>query len=176
MKPIKNRIFCPDIQRTKMLFESKEKADNFMKFNNKSICEDTGFCPQRSYYCDSCGGWHITHYSNYESIKKESIKKDLVVKKYNTDNLEDQISGFTPTQKITFLTNKIKALNIQIEKFISNNDKEELKLARKTLQAICILRKKHGFKKESKFKKIQDIKLSTWGDWYEGLHKAGIVS
>ncbi|MCY7360900.1 MAG: hypothetical protein LH629_02360, partial [Ignavibacteria bacterium] len=31
------KIFCNDCRRTKMLFETEKKADNFMNFNNEEI-------------------------------------------------------------------------------------------------------------------------------------------
>jgi len=55
MKP-KNRYFCMGCQRPKMLFESKSKADNFLKFNK----DDFNKTPTRSYFCSFCGGWHIS--------------------------------------------------------------------------------------------------------------------
>ena len=60
MKPIKNRIFCLECKRAKMLFESKSKAINFIKFNSDDIKNDSGIAPTRAYYCKSCGGWHVT--------------------------------------------------------------------------------------------------------------------
>ena len=59
MKP-KKRIFCPFIGRAKMLFESREKAENFIKYNSSEIRENGGCVPIRAYYCGGCGGWHIT--------------------------------------------------------------------------------------------------------------------
>ena len=32
-KPNKFRVMCPDIGRQKMLFDTEEKAKNFIKFN-----------------------------------------------------------------------------------------------------------------------------------------------
>ena len=60
MKPVKNRIFCVDCQRPKMLFESKSKAMNFIKFNADEIMEESGVAPTRAYFCNSCCGWHVT--------------------------------------------------------------------------------------------------------------------
>lgn len=60
MKPTKNKIFCLACQRPKMLFKSKSKADNFIKFNAEAIFEETGVAPVRSYFCMFCGGWHVT--------------------------------------------------------------------------------------------------------------------
>ena len=57
MKP-KNRIVCPEIGRQKMLFETEEKAQRFIAFNNDDIKHGEKL---RHYYCEACGGWHITH-------------------------------------------------------------------------------------------------------------------
>jgi len=58
MKPIKNQIFCVACGRPKMLFETK--ADNFIKFNSSEMMEESGKAPIRSYYCEICGGYHVT--------------------------------------------------------------------------------------------------------------------
>ena len=42
MKPVRNRFQCMECQRTKMLFESKSKAINFIKFNTDEIKSDNG--------------------------------------------------------------------------------------------------------------------------------------
>ena len=63
MKP-KNRYFCIGCQRPKMLFESKSKADNFLKFNKDNFDR----VPKRSYFCSFCGGWHISSISNIAAI------------------------------------------------------------------------------------------------------------
>ena len=80
MKP-KNRVYCLAISRCKMLFESKDKAERFIKFNEDDI-RKTGtankrFKKLRSYYCEVCGGWHITH---IKLSKKERKHKDKIVK------------------------------------------------------------------------------------------------
>ena len=61
MRP-KNRVFCAYAGRPKLLFESKSKADNFIKRNAEEIANEskTGKKPVRSYYCTACGGWHVT--------------------------------------------------------------------------------------------------------------------
>ena len=46
--------------RPKMLFETKAKADNFIKFNSSEMMEESGKAPIRSYYCEICGGYHVT--------------------------------------------------------------------------------------------------------------------
>lgn len=73
MKP-KNRYFCMGCQRPKMLFESKSKADNFLKFNK----DDFDKTPSRSYFCSFCGGWHISSISSLPSIISANERADLV--------------------------------------------------------------------------------------------------
>lgn len=60
MKPRKNQIFCVACGRPKMLFKTKAKADNFIKFNSSEMMEESGKAPIRSYYCEICGGYHVT--------------------------------------------------------------------------------------------------------------------
>lgn len=71
MKPTKNRIYCYGCKKPKMLFPSKEKADNFMNFNKEYILEETGKAPVRSYFCEVCGGYHVT--SNPSSEEGERM-------------------------------------------------------------------------------------------------------
>ncbi len=59
MRP-KNRVYCYACQRSKMLFDSKAKADNFIAYNSEGIMEENGKAPVRSYYCELCGGYHVT--------------------------------------------------------------------------------------------------------------------
>lgn len=66
MKPTKNLYYCLDCGRTKMLFESQKKADNFIKFNRDAFEEEGKKVPVRSYYCPVCGGWHVTSNPNEE--------------------------------------------------------------------------------------------------------------
>lgn len=62
MKPLKTQVFCP-CGRSKMFFESEEKALKFMEFNNQHVQDSTGRSPIRAYYCKACCGWHLTiHY------------------------------------------------------------------------------------------------------------------
>lgn len=60
MKPTKNKVFCPRCKRQKMVFETAEKAHNFIKFNSNEMLEENGVAPVRAYYCEACGGWHVT--------------------------------------------------------------------------------------------------------------------
>ena len=37
MKPTKNRVYCRDCGRVKMLFETEKQADTFIRFNRDEI-------------------------------------------------------------------------------------------------------------------------------------------
>lgn len=71
MKPVKNHIFCLGCNRSKIAFESKGKADNFIKFNSSEILEQTGKAPIRSYFCTFCSSWHVT--SNKSKVAGEKL-------------------------------------------------------------------------------------------------------
>ena len=60
MKPTRNQIFCYGCRKHKMLFETQAKADNFIRYNSEGILEENGKAPVRSYYCEMCGGYHVT--------------------------------------------------------------------------------------------------------------------
>ena len=73
MRPTKNRVYCYGCQRSKMLFESKEKADKFITYNSEGMLEENGKAPVRSYYCEMCGGYHVT--SNPSLVAGESLNQ-----------------------------------------------------------------------------------------------------
>lgn len=59
MSKPKNRVFCLDCRRPKLLFETEKKAATFLRFNGDEISPD-GDSELRVYYCTVCGGYHIT--------------------------------------------------------------------------------------------------------------------
>lgn len=61
-----------------MLFETKEKADNFMRFNNSAMDPKYMKTPKRSYYCSFCCGWHITNISDEKFAKSRDEKDGLL--------------------------------------------------------------------------------------------------
>lgn len=80
MKPIRNRVYCIDACRTKMLFETEKKAMNFIRFNAEEMISEGKKVPVRAYRCNVCGGWHVTsnpneemfvHGSRYEMMQRK---------------------------------------------------------------------------------------------------------
>ncbi|MBE0639411.1 MAG: hypothetical protein IH598_12910 [Bacteroidales bacterium] len=74
MKPTKNRVFCKDSRRSKMLFETEKKADTFIKFNSETIEQESGYKPERSYFCVYCGGWHVTSHKECSTTLSRTEK------------------------------------------------------------------------------------------------------
>ncbi len=79
MRP-KNRVMCPECGRSKMLFETETKANNFIKWNGADI--DTNGGELRSYYCPSCGGYHI---SSKPYKKCYNTTTDRLIRAYHND-------------------------------------------------------------------------------------------
>ena len=82
MKPSKSRVYCPECGRQKILFETEKKALNFIKFNSEEIEEESGRAPIRAYYCEFCGGWHVTSSPHYSESKTSA---NAFIKAYNQD-------------------------------------------------------------------------------------------
>lgn len=75
MKP-KHRVMCPGCGREKMVFETEKKAQTFLKFNMDEINPD-GTREMRVYWCEACGGYHIS------SHKKPTVNKvEKLIKAY----------------------------------------------------------------------------------------------
>lgn len=85
-----------------MLFESEDKANNFIRFNSSEIMELNGKAPNRSYYCRFCGGWHIT------SVRSE--QKGLEIDQLDEERFEKLTNN---KAKITNSELKLKAKEIR---------------------------------------------------------------
>lgn len=95
MKPTRNRIFCYGCHRPKMLFETQQKADNFIRYNSETILTEHKKAPVRSYYCEMCGGWHVTSNPS-EDMGEELDKREhdiiqgfIALKHKNEINVEE---------------------------------------------------------------------------------------
>lgn len=196
MKPTKNKVFCKDCERTKMLFDTEKKAENFIKFNKAEIEEESGFAPQRCYYCIFCGGWHLTSIKDkIGSSKKEQLLEKYLSEKKATkiknqpksskienqkkrnkiiNELESKIKEMDTSQKELFFAENINTLNKEIEQLLNSNsitEKEKLKDLRQRLEINNIVRKQNGFQKSAKVnKKIEEARekeMEEWKLWFE---------
>ena len=95
MKPTKNRVHCAACGKPKMLFETQDKADNFIKHNGDEILEETGKTPTRSYYCELCGGFHVTSIDSVEVGARLDQRVQLRVADYKKSvEFENRVSFF----------------------------------------------------------------------------------
>lgn len=106
MKP-KNRTFCPYCGYLKMLFETEKKANLYLKYNADDVLEENGKKPIRSYYCEACGGWHVTSSRTFKKVNdkdKKVLYDGNIITKYGKMKKQDDIQY----QKITSLLDRIK--------------------------------------------------------------------
>lgn len=86
MKPTNNRIYCLSCRRPKMLFESEAKANNFIKFNRADILKESHRAPVRSYYCNLCGGYHVTSNASLEAAERMDKRDQQIFEGLTTVN------------------------------------------------------------------------------------------
>ena len=141
MKPTKNKVFCHDCGRHKMVFESEKKANTFIKFNSDDIEFENGYAPKRSYYCIACNSWHVT--SKEEVVERKS-RTEQVLEKYEQEKEEKKI------RQEQLKSKKKKEKNINLEKN-TNLDKQK-SLAEKRIK-MAETKKKESLFKETKAKR-----------------------
>ena len=66
-----------------MLFESKAKADNFIAYNSEGMLEENGKAPVRSYYCELCGGYHVTSNPSMEAGEKLNQRDQIMLARFD---------------------------------------------------------------------------------------------
>ena len=94
-KPNKCRVMCPDIGRQKMLFDTEEKAKNFIKFNGEELTDDAS--KLRIYWCDACGGYHI---SSHELKKSDDGRRTKnLIKAYEKQNGTSEVNDIVEAGK-----------------------------------------------------------------------------
>jgi hypothetical protein len=79
MKPTKNRVFCLDSKRYKMVFETEKKALTFIKFNKDEILNNNSYAPSRAYFCIACSSYHVTSKEVAWNIKSHT---EIILEKY----------------------------------------------------------------------------------------------
>lgn len=192
MKPTKNKVFCRNCNRHKMLFETEKKANRFIEFNKEEIQEESGYSPQRSYFCLFCGGWHVTSIKEeIGTTKKEFMYQQYLEQKKNASKKEPEnfqsihqklISDMTlyvntlldDAQKLDFFDKKIEELSLKINSLESSEpiNEIELKHARYEIQATYIVKK--DFFDTSKKNNLNLNKRQT-EEWRKWAEKQGIL-
>jgi hypothetical protein len=94
-----------------MLFDTKKKADNFIQFNKEGILEENGKAPVRSYYCELCGGYHVTSSRSKAKGEKMDERDQTIVRTLNNYcNWETNYASMIDT-----ITKKLKAAEAKME-------------------------------------------------------------
>ena len=189
MKPTKNKYYCKDCGRTKMLFETEKKAANFIAFNQEKISQESEYAPQRSYFCLFCGGWHITSIKEeFGKSKNEKLLEQLLIE--NTTSIEPEIKSIKNyvenrtkilievescikemdyNEKGVFFVEQINSLNKKIEDASNSSDQnrnEKLKELRLMLEVTYCVRKQNGFHKANKInEKWKEREIQEWLKW-----------
>lgn len=175
MKPTKNRVYCVDAGKVKMLFSEQKQADNFIKFNAEEIKEESGYSPERSYYCTFCGGWHVTSKKGYTGIsRKEQFFEDSKAKNNSKSqeeikrDFEAQMEGFSDTQKGVFVENIIETHVREVDSLLQGTKNESrLKELRQELNVLYKLRKPYkelAYAEKERLKYAQQ-KIDDWAEW-----------
>lgn len=121
MKPTKNRKFCIGCKKTKMLFESQSKADNFIKFNSEEISIQSKKVPTRSYYCSFCCGWHVTSVIDEDRAKYDDVRDEKIWEQIYA-NQKHKLSSNELGKQVEPLLTEIDKLLEQLKKLLWNTE------------------------------------------------------
>ena len=139
-KPKRGFVFCPECVRPKQLFKSEKEAELFIHYNQDTILDESGYCPVRSYYCEACGGWHVTsqsleiHHDKKMADKKARLSaqhKKETIRRQNASKKLDQVEEY---------------INIAVGNFRKNNTKKGRKHLQKAFHVFQQTMKSESFK------------------------------
>ncbi|QBO58742.1 hypothetical protein NBC122_01934 [Chryseobacterium salivictor] len=174
MKPFKNKVFCYDCGRQKMLFETEVKAQTFMRFNNEEIESVNGYAPIRSYFCNVCCGWHLTSKMGeaYISPKTEKILEEYeTAKRLKAERKALKLVQEKEKKEILLKIICIAENNIKIMEFSSGS-----KYAALFDETVTLLEKiksiKANFKGSNQRKRQIEIKLSLLAEKFRNSRES----
>lgn len=80
MSKPKHLIFCPKCNKSKILFETEKQAELFIRYNAEDIGNSNrkNKKPVRSYYCDVCGGYHVTSIPKWNNNRDKHLTDDII--------------------------------------------------------------------------------------------------
>ena len=157
MKPTKNRVYCKDSGRPKMLFETENKANTFIKFNSQEIETECGYSPSRSYFCIFCNGWHVTSKTEHINIKSKT-EIVLELRKQEKEKRAIEVARNSEIRKTKKeALNKIDEL---IETLEADSETNQIEILKKAFDELEIAKKIIGSKKREKFveDKLNDLR------------------
>lgn len=99
-----------------MLFETEKKAETFIKFNSGEIEKESGYKPERSYFCTYCGGWHVSSQKEYWAIQSRTEK---VLDLYEQEKEKKAVLQAELTLVRTEKRKELKENLEKVEKYIS---------------------------------------------------------
>jgi len=122
----KNRVYCRSINRLKILFDSEAAANRFIKFNQDSINEGKDKPTKlRSYYCITCGGYHVTHLPyNEMKIKKVNRRVNSVIDSFVRKKKKEVNPDLILYEYILGLNIKSFGSKKKVKKYISEHTDE----------------------------------------------------
>ena len=103
MKPTKSRVYCVACMRSKMLFETQEKADRFIQYNKEDIEEENGKAPVRSYYCRLCGGWHVTSVPSESATRFEKRDERIAAELDVINRISEDLEAFSKEIQMLYI-------------------------------------------------------------------------
>ena len=103
MKRAKNKVYCVSCKREKLLFETQEAADRYIKFFREEKEGMNAKIASRSYYCVFCGGYHLTSVTDKSKTRWFENKNSWMIRKI--DDIIKSKEDITPV--IENVKNKI---------------------------------------------------------------------
>lgn len=136
-----------------MHFESKKKADNFIRFNAAEMFNNGQKSPVRSYYCQLCGAWHVTSNPSEEEGERLDMRDKKIAWHLGQKRLKDEDIALT----LQALTEKTRDFNLQLG--LCNFRQAKAVLDEIESEIPLHLRKKSQINKVNKFRaKICDYR------------------
>lgn len=82
------RVMCPQLGRAKFLFDSEQRAEAFIKFNESNLLSKRDLAKGvvlRVYYCESCRGYHFTR---KRTVSKRTVQRQQAIDEQVTTSLK----------------------------------------------------------------------------------------
>ena len=113
MKRAKNKVYCVSCKREKLLFETQEAADRYIKFFREEKEGMNAKMASRSYYCVFCGGYHLTSITDKSKTRWFENKNSWMIRK--VDDIIKSKEDITPVVENVknIISNEVEQLIVQ---------------------------------------------------------------